>query len=456
MTAFSAATIDTAILEQLEQRHIPGASLAIVRGGELVHARGYGFANLEWALPAAPDSVFEIASVTKTFTATAVMLLVNEGKLDLAQPITDHLPGLADPYRALTLRHLLSHTGGVLRDGLDGYWKSPPAIARDYDREEMLNLISQSPLVFAPGDDYAYSNSAYFLLGLIIERAGGRPFSEFLTERIFAPLGMQQTQVATRREVVLRRAAGYCWEESRFRNAPYCGLNHHYSNGGMLSTVLDLARWDQGLADGVLFSRAEWEAIWTPVTLNSGQAAVSAHEALGLGPANQIGLGWGLGSYRGHRTVGHGGALPGYTSQFTRYRDDDLTIIVLCNNWLGEDGRGHAPTLARVVADHCLPNPAPFSQAELAAAAYWSGEYVAAAERWVELSGAGESRAQAAYLAARAFSRAGYIDAAFLWLRLALDAALKDPGRIADESDLAPLRADSRWTEISMAISATP
>ncbi len=440
--------LDSAILAQMEQRHIPGASVAVVERGSVTYVRGYGQANLEWGIPAQPDTAFEIASVTKPFTATGVMLLATDGKLDLDDPITRYLPELPSAYASVVVRRLLSHTAGVIRDGMDGYWKAPPAIARDYSREEMLELIGAASLCFSPGDKYAYSNSGYFLLGLVIELLSGESYSDFMSRRLFGPLGMEDTRPATRRDLLPRRAAGYSWEEGAYRNAPYCGLTHHFSNGGLASTVLDLARWDAALSSDRLLPQMVWLEMWTPVCLNDGTEAVSGRDALGLGQPSHTGLGWGLSGYRGHRTVGHSGALPGYTSQFTRYPDDGVTIIVLCNNWAGEDGRNHAPTLARTVADHCVPDLAPLTPAELAALAYWEQDFPEAARRYVDLLDGGEANPEAAYNAARCFARAGDAGEAFVYLRRARDQGMTDGSRAAEEKDFESLRADPRWAEL--------
>lgn len=447
MLAADWQAMDAAILAQMETRHIPGASLAVVERGSIAYARGYGRANLEWEIAAEPDTVFEIASVTKPFTATAMMLLAMDGKLELDDPITRHLPELPAPYAGVSVRRLLSHTGGVIRDGMDGYWKSPPSIARDYTREEMLELIAAAPLCFSPGEKYAYSNSAYFLLGLVIERVSGESYLEFMSRRLFGPLGMEDTRPATRRDLRPRRAAGYSWEGGVYRNAPYCGLTHHFSNGGLASTVFDLARWDAALSSDRLLPQIVWLEMWTAVRLNDGTKAVSGRDALGLGQPSHTGLGWGLSRYRGHRTVGHAGALPGYTSQFTRYPDAGVTVIVLCNNWAGDDGRNHAPMLARVAADHCVAGLAPFTPPELAAAAYWEQDFPEAARRYVELLDAGEESPDAAYNAARCFARAGDAGEAFVYLRRARAMGFTENERAAEEKDFETLRGDPRWEE---------
>ncbi len=311
--------IDALIQSEMEKQHIPGLSLAIVRQGEVLQASGYGFANLEWRVPATPDTAYQIASVTKQFTATAIMLLVNEGKLDLHHTIDHYLADTPAAWQTVTVEQLLNHTGGLMRDGTTAYWTKPADIKEDYSYEQMFQMLAQAPLDFEPGTKMSYSNSGYFLAGLIIERITQQDLNTFLTERIFAPLAMTATRVNDLRLLIPSRATGYLWREQEWQHPAYIGLLHHFANGGLISTVNDLAQWDAALYAEHILPQPALRQMWTPATLHDGTTT-------------EYGLGWGITTHAGRRLVGHSGALPGFTSYIGRFVDDGLTVIILTNS----------------------------------------------------------------------------------------------------------------------------
>jgi D-alanyl-D-alanine carboxypeptidase len=323
-------SIDQFIAEQMEQQHIPGLSLAVVREGSLVLARGYGQANLELAVPATRESVYEIGSITKQFTAVAVVMLVEEGKIGLDASITRYLEGLPPAWEAVTVRHLLNHTSGIKS------YTSLPDFMRltihPTTREEIVALVADLPFDFAPGSRYSYCNTGYFLLGSIIEAAGGKPYAEFLDERIFLPLEMTATRVYNEKELVPNRASGYEWAEEKWRNADYISMTWPFAAGALVSTVLDLAKWDMALGSDRLLPAHRWEQIWSPAALNDGSTS-------------DYGFGWGVGDYAGWPNIQHGGGIPGYITFDVRYPEQKLTVIALTN--VGSSNPG---TIARGVA----------------------------------------------------------------------------------------------------------
>ncbi len=329
-------TIDELIQTEMATHHIPGLSLAVVRQGEVVQAGGYGFANLEWRAPATSDTAYQIASVTKQFTATAVMLLVQEGKLDLHQSIGRYLEDTPESWQAVTVEQLLNHTGGLMRDGTVGYWTKPDDIKQDYAYPQMFQMLAQAPLDFVPGTKMSYSNSGYFLAGLIIERITQQSLNDFLTERIFAPLLMTSTRINDLSAVIPQRATGYRWTEQGWQHPAYIGLNHHFANGGLISTVNDLARWDAALYTARILPQTALAQMWTPATLRDGTVT-------------DYGLGWGIGTHEGHRVVAHSGALPGFTTYIGRFIDDGLTVILFTNA-----ADASPATIAKSVAMHYL------------------------------------------------------------------------------------------------------
>lgn len=322
--------IDEAIRQEMRRLHIPGLSLAIVRDGRVVKTEGYGMANLELKVPSRPETVYKIGSVSKQFLAAAILLLVQEGRLRLDDRISQYLDGTPEPWREITLRHLLTHTSGMARES--------PAFStlRERANEEILKGAYSLPLLFAPGERYAYSNLGYFCLAEILVRVTGKPWSEFLAERLFRPVGMIATRTTTSSEIVLHRADGYIWRNDRHENAgPQLAVR---PSGAFLSTVLDLAKWDAALdTDWPLLSSTR-EQMWKPVRLNSGKT-------------HPYGFGWMLESVRGHRLVRHGGSLPGFRAEFRRYLDDRLSIILLTNA-----DQVELTTLGQKIASLLLPD----------------------------------------------------------------------------------------------------
>ena len=288
--------VDRFVAAQMENQHIPGLSLAVIRSGEAIRAGGYGFASLELSVPVTSETVFQIGSITKQFTATAVMMLVEEGKTGLEESVTHALEGLPAAWEGVTVRHLLDHTSGI-----KSFTGIPDVMARltflPTTRDEVLALVAEEPLEFAPGEQYAYNNTGYYLLGHIIEQVSGQPYADFLRERIFAPLEMNATRVNDLKDILPNRACGYEWAEDRWRNADHISMTWPFSAGALVSTTLDLAKWDAVLGSERLLPKAVWERMWTPAILNDGMKV-------------DYGFGWAVGDYHGRRTVGHGGAFP--------------------------------------------------------------------------------------------------------------------------------------------------
>ena len=312
----SADRVDDYVKAQMRKAHVPGVSLAVVRNGKLVRAAGYGQTNVELAFPATSKSVYEILSLTKQFTATALLMLAEEGKLSLDDRITTRLPDLPAAWNEITIRHLLTHTSG-LRDYTDvpGWFGT---IREDRSPEELIRTIKPFPLQFPPGSTFRYCNAGYYLLGMIIEKVSGRSYAGFLRERIFKPLGMAATRVADGKGIVPLRASGYHWEEGVLQNAQYVSPTQKWAAGAVLSTVEDLARWDAALYTEKLLKKQSLRQMWTPAQLSGGQEA-----PYGIG--NELDLD------HGHRAAGHQGGGLAFNATLLRYPDDRLTVIVLCN-----------------------------------------------------------------------------------------------------------------------------
>jgi CubicO group peptidase (beta-lactamase class C family) len=310
-----ADAVDDFVRSRMERQKIPGLSLAVSRNGKLVKAQGYGLANLEHQVPVRPETIFQSGSVGKQFTATAVMMLAEAGKLGLDDPITKYFEGSPAAWNGITVRHLLTHTSGI-KD-----WEGETDIdyRRDYSEDELLKLAMKLPPDFAPGTQWSYSNTAYVLLGILIHKASGQFYGDFLRERVFEPLGMTTARVISEADIVPNRAAGYRLVEGQLKNQEWVSPSvNTTADGALYLTVLDLAKWDAGLHAGRLLKPGGLDQMWTPVRLASGASY-------------PYGFGWGIDEQRGRRLIEHGGSWQGFRASIARYVESGLTVSVLAN-----------------------------------------------------------------------------------------------------------------------------
>jgi CubicO group peptidase (beta-lactamase class C family) len=307
--------VDAYIRAEMEKRRIPGVALVVIQRGTVVKMQGYGVANLEHDVPVTPDTVFELASVTKQFTAAGIMLLVEEGKLGLDDAISRHLSGTPDNWNGITVRHLLTHTAGLasLAQGFRSLYVGGVKI--NYTTAQMFDAATKDPISFAPGERYQYSDVGYFLLGMILEKASGQTYRTFMTERFFKPLGMTTTSILDQWAVVRNRAAGYTLRDGKHINIRRVAQTELPSHYGIFSTVNDLVRWDNALAAGKVVKASSLEQMWTAVRLNDGTT-------------HGYGFGWVLARRGNHRHITHTGITG---TQYSRFPDDGLTVIVLTN-----------------------------------------------------------------------------------------------------------------------------
>lgn len=307
------ARVDSFITDQMQRQHIPGVSLAVVRDGRIVLAKGYGMANLEHRVPVKPETIFQSGSVGKQFTATAVMMLVEAGKVSLSDPITRYFPDAPPSWRLITVRHLLTHTGGTT-DYPDNF-----DFRKDYTEDDLLKAAEAIPVAFAPGDKWSYSNLGYVLLGILIHKVTGQFYGDFLQGRIFQPLGMSTARIISEEDIIPNRAAGYRLVDGVIKNQEWVSPSlNTTADGALYLTVLDMAKWDAALYTERLLKRSSLEQMWTPVRLNDGKV-------------EPYGFGWSLGEVRGHRIIQHGGSWQGFRAYIARYVDQRLTVIVFAN-----------------------------------------------------------------------------------------------------------------------------
>jgi CubicO group peptidase (beta-lactamase class C family) len=312
--------IDSYIQARMQKGNIPGISVAIVKNGTIVRTGVYGFANVELKAPVTAETVYEIGSITKSFTAVAVMMLMEDGKIGLDEKIGSYLSGLPEAWRVVTVKQLLNHTSGI-RD----YVENMDVALRDVRQpRDAIEAVASAPLDFSPGTSARYSSTNYVLLGLLIETVAAKSYSDFLSERVLKPIGMTHTRLNDPQAVIPNRAQGYDWKDGRLRNRPAITAAAAFSSGSLVSTAEDLARFDAALYTGQLLKPDTREQMWTPLKIADG----SSPGLLGF-PA--YGLGWGLSEHDGRRSVWHGGQTLGFRSAFTRFPDDRLTVIVLAN-----------------------------------------------------------------------------------------------------------------------------
>jgi len=307
-------SIDRYIRAEVTRYRIPGLSVAVLHGDGVVLARGYGYANVELHVPANDSTMYQSGSVGKQFTAAAIVMLSEQGRLSLDDSITRFLPDGPATWRGITIRQLLTHTSGIA-----DYADSTLDSRRDYTEDELVKLAAKEPLEFAPGDRWSYSNTGYVLLGIIIHRVTGVFYGDFLRDHVFRPLGMRTTRVISEADIIPNRAAGYHLVNDTLKNQDWVSPSlNTTADGALYFTVRDLAQWAIGLNHWKIPSRAGLEASWTPVRLNGG----------GTYP---YGFGWQVAQQRGYRRIGHGGAWQGFRTAIQRYPDFDLTVIVLDN-----------------------------------------------------------------------------------------------------------------------------
>jgi len=315
------ARVDALVEAEMRAEKIPGLGMAVLRDGKVVKAQGYGLANVELNVPVKAETIFQTGSVGKQFTATAVMMLVEEGKVGLDDKLSKYLAGTPAPWKDVSVRNLLTHTSGIADYTDQEYTKAGGLInlRGDYTEEELYQKLVQLPMNFEPGTQWKYSNSGYVLLGFLIRKVTGEFYGDFLQERIFRPLGMSATRIISERDIVENRASGYELVQGEIKNQEWVSATlNTTADGALYTNVVDLGKWDGALYTEKLVKKSSLAQIWTPVTLKSGKTY-------------PYGFGWFLGGVNGHRLVEHDGAWQGFTMNISRYVDDELTVIVMTN-----------------------------------------------------------------------------------------------------------------------------
>ncbi|HEX8984777.1 MAG TPA: serine hydrolase domain-containing protein [Bryobacteraceae bacterium] len=327
-----------ALFAPLAGERSPGLAVLVRKNGRTVFERGYGVRDLRTFAAIGANTNFRLASCTKQFTAMAVMLLVHEGKLRYEQRLPDIFPDFPAYGRAITVRHLLTHTSGLpdyenLMDAQQPAW-TPERQIRDGEVLELLKAQTRGK--FAPGTNWAYSNSGYVVLGLIVARVSAEPFGEFLRHRIFEPLHMRATLAyVSGRNTVPHRAYGHALRTGRLEEADQSATSATLGDGGVYSNLSDLARWDEALRQHTLLSEAEMRAALRPAQLADGSAArwpaAPGDDNLDPGKPVSYGFGWFLDTYHGRARMWHFGSTSGFRTAIERFPREGLTVVILCN-----------------------------------------------------------------------------------------------------------------------------
>jgi CubicO group peptidase (beta-lactamase class C family) len=330
------AALDSAALAHADDPTVAGISVAVVRGSDTLLMRGYGRVDLEWDVATPEDGVasYEIGSMTKQFTAASILRLVEAGRLNLDADITTYLPDFDTHGYTIPVRRLLDHTSGI-----KGYTEMPifgEIAMRKLPRDSLVTLVEAEPLDFEPGTALIYNNSAYFLLGLIIEGITGQTYEEYVSQSFFGPLGMRDSYYCSERAIRPHRAHGYDGSPGGLLRAAYLDHTWPYAAGSLCSSVGDLVRWNQALHGGEVLSEESYRALTTPMPLKDG---TPTRYAMGLAVTGQ-------GS---HRSISHGGGINGFLSDGRYYPEEKLIIVVLQNS-TGPRGPGAlGAALAEVV-----------------------------------------------------------------------------------------------------------
>jgi CubicO group peptidase (beta-lactamase class C family) len=300
---------------EMERQHIPGLALLVTRDGKVIRSEGFGLANVELQVPVKPETIFQSGSVGKQFTATAVMMLVEAGKVGINDRLTKYFPEAPPSWKNVTVRELLSHTGGF------GDYPKNFNFRKDWTEPQLIKLVESIPLAYPPGTKWEYSNLGYLTLGILIHRVSGKFYGDFLQQRIFQPLGMEATRIISEADIIPNRAAGYRLVKGELKNQEWVapGMNTT-ADGSLYFSIVDLSKWDAALYEGKLLKPSSFDLMWTPVKLKNGQANKAGY-----------GFGWFIEQRKGHRCIHHDGSWQGFETAIDRYVDDHLSVVALTN-----------------------------------------------------------------------------------------------------------------------------
>ncbi|MES2899718.1 MAG: serine hydrolase domain-containing protein [Pseudomonadota bacterium] len=311
-----ASSIDASLARHFKQDE-PGAAVLVTRAGKPLLRKAYGMADVAKGIPMSPDHVLRLGSITKQFTAVAILMLVEDGKLALNDDITRVFPDYPTKGKKISIEHLLTHTSGIV-----SYTSKPgfgAGLGNDIGVSQMIDTFKNDPLEFEPGTRFKYNNSGYFLLGAVIEKISGMSYAKFLEQRIFIPLGMNDSAYEGHERSQAPRAAGHSAGNKGYTAARRLSMSVPYAGGALVSTVDDMARWDAAITAGKLLKPASWKQAFTSYKLADGSAT-------------GYGYGWNMASFKGQPQISHDGRVSGFVSAAMRLPEQQLYVVVLSNS----------------------------------------------------------------------------------------------------------------------------
>jgi CubicO group peptidase (beta-lactamase class C family) len=307
--------VDNFVRTEMQRQKVPGVAIGVVKNGAIVKTQGYGYANLEHQVRVGPDTIFQSGSVGKQFTAAAVMLLVEDGKLSLSDSLTTFFPEAPETWRSITIYHLLTHTSGI--PDTDDHGKLDNR--KDYTEAELTQLAFGLTLEFPPGARWRYSNTGYVLLGIVIHKVSNTFYGDFLDASVFKPLGMTTARVISEADIIANRAAGYRLENGEVKNQSWVSPSlNTTADGSLYLSVRDVLAWDAAIRARTLLKPDDWVVVFKPAALKSGKTY-------------PYGFGWFLDERGGEPLHHHRGSWQGFKAQFSRFIGEDLSVVVLAN-----------------------------------------------------------------------------------------------------------------------------
>ena len=343
-SAQTIADVDAVVQKAIDAKAIPAAGVAVVRDGKVVLAKGYGAADIETGTLANENTAFQIASVTKQFTAAGIMLLVEDGKLKLDDTLGKYVPEVPAKWSGITIRQLLNQISGIPNYTAGGKLVNDKV----YSRAEIIDLVKDLPQRFEPGTKWEYSNTNYFLLGMVIEKVSGRSYPDFMRDRIFKPLGMNSTFINTSGLKFKNAATGYSRADGKWEKAKLDDPSQPFAAGAIVSTPVDMAKWSIAVSEGKLLKKTSWDEALAPGKLTDGKLT-------------NYGFGWEVGKLGEASYLAHSGGIAGFGSYHVRFPAENLSIVVLTST------PGRATGLANEIAGVYLPKVAAALAAQKAA-----------------------------------------------------------------------------------------
>ena len=307
--------IDKILTNQFKSNE-SGVSALVAKDGKVIYRKAFGKADLELDVNMTPENVLQIGSITKQFTAVAILMLLEEGKLTLEDDITKFIPDYPTKGKKITVHHLLTHTSGI--KSYTGMREFGKVMTMHESPLKFIDFFKNEPMDFDPGEKYKYNNSGYFILGYIVEKVSGMSYQKFIKEKIFDKIGMKNSYYGSHQEVIKNRASGYSKQRGKFFNAQYISLTLPYAAGSIMSTVDDMLKWQNAITADVFVKEVTIDKAFTNYTLNNGDKI-------------NYGYGWSLNEINNVPTIEHGGAIPGYLSMGVFVPSKNIYVIVFSN-----------------------------------------------------------------------------------------------------------------------------